>query len=86
MRITDPQLPIPFGNEWSGKAGRIWVHRSLTPPAPAIAKAHRTVVADEDGKFQFSELPPGRYYVRAETTWKVANYNSVQGGPSKVAG
>ena len=74
----DPATSV--GTEWWDKAGRIWALRSLTPPSLAFAKARRTVVADEDGKFKFSELPSGQYYVRTEITWKVGNYNSVQGG------
>ena len=74
----DPATSV--GKEWWEKAGSVWVHRSLTPPSPAFARARRTVVADADGRFRFSELPPGRFYVRTEVTWKVGNYNSVQGG------
>jgi len=66
--------------EWWNKAGKIWAHRSEKPPSPAFAKARRTTTADADGKFKFSEVPPGKYYVSVEITWKVGNYNSVQGG------
>jgi hypothetical protein len=74
----DPATSV--GNEWWAKAGKFWVHRKVTPPSPAFAKARRTAVADADAKFTFSDLPPGKYYVRTEITWKVGNYNSVQGG------
>jgi len=75
--VLDPATTL--GNEWWGKAGKKWVHRMLTPPSPAFAKARRTVVADADGKFHFSKLPAGKYYVHTEVTWDVA-YLGVQGG------
>jgi hypothetical protein len=74
----DPATSI--GNEWWGKAGKFWVHRSLTPPSPGFLKARRTTVADADGKFKFSELPQGKYYVRTEVTWEVGGYYPTQGG------
>lgn len=73
----DPATSI--GNEWWGKAGKLWAHRSLTPPSPNFAKARRTVIADADGKFRFTRLPAGKYYVRTEVTWDVA-YHGPQGG------
>ena len=68
------------GKEWWGKAGKLWVHRALTPPSAAFAKARRTAVADADGKFKFSGLPMGKYYVRTEVTWEIGGYNPTQGG------
>jgi hypothetical protein len=72
----DPATSI--GNEWWGKAGKVWVHRALVPPSVAFATARRTTVADADGKFKFSNIPPGRYYVRTEVTWEVGY--EAQGG------
>jgi hypothetical protein len=84
--VTAPGTPVTLdpatsvGNEWWEKAGQSWLHRSLTPPSPAFAKARRTTVTGADGKFTFSNLPAGKYYVRTEVTWKVGNYDSFQGG------
>jgi hypothetical protein len=75
--VLDPATTL--GNEWWGKAGKLWVHRMLTPPSPAFAKARRTAVADADGKFRFTNLPAGKYYVHTEVTWEVA-YIGPQGG------
>jgi len=74
----DPATTV--GTEWWNKAGKIWAQRSQKPPSPGFSKARRTTEADPVGRFEFSKLPPGKYYVSAEITWKVGNYNSVQGG------
>ena len=74
----DPATSI--GNEWWGKAGKYWVHRSLTPPSPGFHKGRRTTTADADGKFRFQDLAPGKYYVRTEVTWEIGGYNPTQGG------
>jgi hypothetical protein len=71
----DPATTI--GNEWWGKAGKVWVHRELMPPSPGFVKARRTVVADAEGRFSFKEIPAGKYYVRTEVTWWAG---SLQGG------
>jgi hypothetical protein len=71
----DPATTI--GNEWWGKAGKVWVHHALVPPSPGFVKARRTVVADADGKFSFKEIPAGKYYVCTEVTWEA-------GGACKV--
>lgn len=67
------------GNEWWGKSGKVYEHRMLTPPSPGFAKARRKAIADADGKFKFTDLPAGKYYVRTEVTWDVV-YHGVQGG------
>ena len=53
----DPATSV--GNEWWGKAGKIWVHHSLTPPSTGFSKARRTTIADADGKFKLSALAAG---------------------------
>jgi hypothetical protein len=74
----DPATSV--GNEWWGKAGKFWVQRTLTPPSPGFTKARREVVADADGKFKFSGLAAGKYYVRTEVTWEIGGHNPTQGG------
>jgi hypothetical protein len=68
------------GNEWWGKAGIIYVHRALTPPSAAFQNARRTTTADADGRFKFSNIPAGKYYVRTEVTWEIGGDNPTQGG------
>lgn len=74
----DPATTV--GNEWWGKAGKLWVYRALTPSSPRFTNARRTTVADADGRFKFSELPAGKYYVRTEVTWEIGGYYPTQGG------
>lgn len=74
----DPATTI--GNEWWGKTGKLWMYRTLTPPSPGFHKARRTTVADADGRFRFTDLPGGRYYVRTEVTWEAGGIDSTQGG------
>ena len=74
----DPATTI--GNEWWGKAGKHWVHRDESPPSPGFQKARRTTVADAEGRFTFSSLPAGKYYVRTEVTWELGGFNPLQGG------
>lgn len=68
------------GNEWWGKAGKIYVHRALTPPSAAFQNARRTTTADAEGRFKFANIPAGTYYVRTEVTWEIGGGNSTQGG------
>ena len=73
----DPATSV--GNEWWEKAGKVWSHHSLVP-STAFAGARRTTVADTDGRFIFSGLPAGRYYVCTEVTWEIGGYYPTQGG------
>jgi hypothetical protein len=76
----DPATSV--GAEWWTKAGTKWAHRSLTPPSPGFAKARKTTVADAEGKFKFSGLAAGRYYVLTDVTWEIPGQfgTSTQGG------
>jgi len=73
----DPATPI--GDDWWWKAGKIWGRRSVAPASKGFKEARRTAIADADGRFQFTELPPGSYYLRTELTWEVP-YHGMQGG------
>lgn len=66
----DPATEI--GNEWWTKAGIYWAHRSLPHPSPVFLKARRTTIIDADGRFEFDDLPAGKYYVRTQKAWCVA--------------
>ena len=58
----DPATTI--GNEWWGKAGKVWAHKDEVPPVAQFLRARRTAIADAEGRFKFSNVPPGRYYLR----------------------
>ncbi len=74
----DPVTTV--GNEWWGKAGKVWIHRNLVPSSPNFLKARRTIVADGDGRFKFANLPAGKYFVRTEVTWFIGDGYPTQGG------
>jgi len=74
----DPATTV--GNEWWAKAGKFWVHRYITPPSPNFQKARKSTIADADGKFKFSNLSAGKYYVRTEVTWETGGNYPTQGG------
>ncbi|NHZ63099.1 carboxypeptidase-like regulatory domain-containing protein [Massilia genomosp. 1] len=73
----DPVTTI--SQNWWMQAGRVWKNRASLPPSEGFTKARRTVTADADGRFKFTKLPAGSYYVRSELTWTVP-FHGVQGG------
>lgn len=78
-RVTlDPATAI--GREWWTKAGRSYVYRMQVPPSPSFIQARRTTIADAEGRFHFSRLPSGSYYVRTDVTWEVGHSEPTQGG------
>lgn len=74
----DPATSI--GHEWWIKSGIYWVYRMETPPSVGFAKARRITVADADGRFKFTDLPAGKYFVRTEVTWEIGGNYPMQGG------
>lgn len=74
----DPATSV--GNDWWEKAGKTYADRLSRPASPAFAKARRTTVADADGRFRFTQLPPGNYWLRTEVTWEGPTNGPVQGG------
>ena len=73
----DPVTTI--SQNWWMQAGRVYMHRASLPPSEGFNKARRTATADADGRFKFTKLPAGSYYVRSELTWTVP-FHGVQGG------
>ncbi|MDK2124133.1 hypothetical protein [Parachitinimonas caeni] len=74
----DPATTI--GSEWWTKTSRTdAAYQDMQPPSVGFAKARRETVADADGRFKFSQIPAGRYYLRTEITWQSGGY-SLQGG------
>jgi hypothetical protein len=53
----------------------------IEPPDQRVAKYHKTVVADGNGRFKFSEIPAGDYYITCTITWEAPSpYGPAQTG------
>lgn len=48
------------------------------PTDSAFVASRRTTTADADGRFTFSDVPPGHYLIRTGVVWKVGL--EIQGG------
>ena len=60
----------PFAMDWYMKSGTSLRRFGNTPKDATFRAARRTAVADESGKFTFTNLPAGRYIVRTTITWQ----------------
>lgn len=69
----DPATSL--GTEWWQKM--TWRQREFVPVSINFPKARHTTTADADGRFKFTGLPAGKYYVRTEVVWEVS---TIQGG------
>lgn len=84
----DPVTSI--SKEWWGDYGQ-WYMPPLqandnTPPSPGFEKTRRTTTADSEGRFKFTGLPAGRYYLRTTVTWTVPTYRVLYVGSSEQGG
>ncbi|MGH7243614.1 MAG: carboxypeptidase-like regulatory domain-containing protein [Phycisphaerales bacterium] len=50
-----------------------------TSTDPASKKFTRRTMADADGRFEFSNLPPGEYYVTCRIVWEYSSGNETGG-------
>lgn len=78
----DPSTTV--GKEWWNKMPAFWSpHYGKVPPSPNFAKARKTTTTDREGNFTFSNLAPGKYYIRTLVTWEVRERCCFQtkGGP-----
>lgn len=58
----------PYSTEWFDRA--VVAGMPLEPPDERFRKYHRTVVGDAEGRFRFTGLPAGDYYVASWITWE----------------
>lgn len=75
--ILDPATHIAI--EWWQKIGTNYEHLDVVPPSENFSKLRRRAIADASGKFEFRNLPAGKYFVRTVLTWNVPFYG-IQGG------
>jgi hypothetical protein len=80
-RIVTLDPANSIGKEWWVKDGKSWRWKDLKPPTPEFDKARRTTIADADGRFKFTDLPAGDYFIRTEVTWDVVSVDSITGYP-----
>lgn len=72
-----------YAREWFEKTGSVESRFAEVPPDSLFRKTHRDAVVDAQGKFEFRNLPPGKYLVRSIVSWEVvasAYSTSHQGG------
>jgi len=57
-------------------------HKTLAAPNPKADKYIRTVQADGNGNFQFTDVPPGNYFINSVVQWQSPSQFglSTQGG------
>jgi hypothetical protein len=60
----------PYSAAWWNSAAKLWVHRFEIPRSAEFTRARKTTIADAEGRFKFTNLAPGSYYVRSIVTWE----------------
>jgi hypothetical protein len=65
-----------YSKEWFEV--RVLRDMATTPPDERTTSFTRTTLADGDGRFSFSGLPPGRYYLASYVRWDVPGRNGLQ--------
>ena len=63
----------PYTKEWFDRA--IVSEKSIQGPDPRALRAARSTTTDRLGRFTFTNLPPGEYFLTCEITWDVPSLN-----------
>lgn len=73
---------ISCARTWWDQVGLDWNRKTTVPRSPVFASGLRSTTSDGEGRFKFSGLAPGTYYLRTHVTWEVpSRYGmSLQGG------
>lgn len=76
----DERVQKAYGSSAEAEATQRIVGIILEDPDPRWVEHMRQTVCDADGRFQFTDVADGAYFVETEVRWFVARYGS-QGGP-----
>ncbi len=58
-----------YSRVWWDNFGSWWSKKKEIPPDQRFRSARRFTQADAEGKFQFTGLAPGRYFLRSVVVW-----------------
>jgi hypothetical protein len=63
-----------FNDQWYRETF-VYQHAALTNPDARYATFNRVKTADGDGRFEYTKIPAGRYYVLSHVTWEAVSDN-----------
>jgi hypothetical protein len=62
-----------YTQEWFDRVVK-W-NLPMAPPDPRYSQYERVATVDMDGRFEFTDLPAGQYYVATKIEWEVPDKN-----------
>lgn len=81
----DPATTL--ATQWFEQYGQYYMPPDdVSPPSKLFNAARRQTIADSEGRFKFTNLPDGSYFVRTTVTWEVAAYRVFYIGRSNEGG
>lgn len=81
----DPATTL--ATQWFENYGRYYMPPDdYAPPSKLFESARRQTIADAEGRFKFSNLPDGSYYIRTTVTWETVAYRVLYVGTSTQGG
>ena len=80
-RLVTLDPATKYAKEWFRRFGADSRRFDVPAPDSLFIKARRTSTANAEGRFRFSDLPPGDYIIRSMVTWETGSaYSGLQGG------
>lgn len=79
-RIVTLDPLTPFSRSWYERVGRRVIGFEVSPPDQLFATHRRVTISDGEGRFQFKNVPAGRYLLRSVVTWETGGQSGQQGG------